>query len=173
MIEKTVEVLNDAIMNDAMMNGGMVEGKETAEPAIEERPRTWEPVHFLETRMYLQKVRDQKRRIGLLEERIRYRKDAGLSTDYLEEELSEQKDDLTVMVAEVAEEISKLKDVNQESVFFKRYIDTLSWEEVAAALDFKMRTVQRCHGSGLPRMEQILLADGLIKMDVNECESIG
>lgn len=128
-------------------------------------PRAWEPVHFLETRFYLQRVRDQKRRIELLEGRIQYRKNAGLTIDYLEEELLENQNELATMIAEVAEEISKLKDVNQESVFIKRYIDILPWDEVATSLDFKMRTVQKCHGNGLPKMEKILIADGLIEIN--------
>lgn len=65
----------------------------------------------------------------------------------------------------MAEEISKLDDINQEVVMTKRYIEVMSWDDVAETADLKMRTVQKCHGRALPRMEEILLADGLIEMD--------
>ena len=75
------------------------------------------------------------------------------------------------MTAEVAEEISKLYNVNLEMVMVKRYIDTLSWDEVAKSLDIKMRTVLKFHGKALPRMRRILLADGLVELAVEAKDS--
>lgn len=123
------------------------------------------PLHFVETRKYLQRIRDQRRQIQLLENRIKYRKDADLDTSWHEEELEDSRKKLKLIIAEVAEEISKLEDINQEVVMTKRYIEGMTWDEVAESADFKMRTVQKCHGRALPRMEKILLADGLIDPD--------
>ena len=123
------------------------------------------PIHFVETRKYLQQVRDQKRRIELLEKRIGYRRDAGLYTESQENELDLAKEQLKKIIAEVADEISKVGDVNQEVVLTKRYIDIMSWDEVAMSADLKMYTVQRCHGKALPKMEEILLTDGLIALE--------
>lgn len=123
------------------------------------------PVHFIETRKYLQQVRDQKRRIQLMEKRIQYRRDAGFDTSRHEEELEEYQEQLAHMIAEVAEEISKLGDVSQEVVMTYRYIDVMSWDEVSETADLKMRTVLKCHGHALPRMQDILLADGLIELE--------
>lgn len=121
------------------------------------------PVHFVETRKYLQQVRDQKHSIQLLENRIKYRKDAGLDTSWHEEELEGTRKELKLIIAEVAEEISKLENINQEVVMTKRYIEGMTWDEVAESADFSMHTVQKSHGNALPRMEQILLDDGLIE----------
>ena len=118
----------------------------------------------LETRKYLQRIRDQRRQIQLLENRIKYRKNAGLDTSWHEEELEDSRKKLNLIIAEVAEEISKLGDINQEVVMTKRYIEGMTWDEVAESADFKMRTVQKCHGRALPRMEEILLEDGLIEL---------
>lgn len=126
--------------------------------------RGFGPVHFIETRKYLQQVRDQKRHIEMLEKRIGYRKDADLDTDWHEEELETAKEQLKSLIAEVAEEIGKLPDVNQEVVMTKRYIDVMAWDEIAMEADLSMRTVQKCHGRALPRMEEILVADGLITL---------
>ena len=126
---------------------------------------TFSPIHFIETRKYLQQVRDGKRRIELLEDRIQYRENAGLPTDYLIEELDVEKRRLNLIMAEVAEEISKLRDVGQEMVLTRRYIDGLTWDQVAVVLDMRMRTVQKLHGHALPSLEKILLDDALIEIE--------
>ena len=127
--------------------------------------RTFSPVHFIETRKYLQQVRDGKRRIELLESRVKYRENAGLPTNFLLEEMADAKQSLNVAIAEVAEEISKLHDVGQEMVLTRRYIDCLTWDQVAVALDMKMRTVQKLHGHALPMLERILLDDGRVEIE--------
>ena len=125
-------------------------------------------IHFIETRKYLQQVRDLKRSIRLMENRIGYRKDAGYDTSWHEEQLESLQKQLKISTADVAEEISRLGDVNQEVVMTKRYIDVMSWDEIAATSDLKMRTVQKCHGHALPAMEQVLLEDGLITLGETE-----
>ena len=127
------------------------------------RPEGNKP-HFIETREFLQQVRDQKHRVDLIESRIRYRKEAGLDTSEAEQELAVVQDKLKRVTAEVAEEISKLYNVNLEMVMVKRYIDTLSWDDIAKTLDLKMRTVLKFHGKALPRMRRILLTDGLVEL---------
>ena len=126
------------------------------------------PIHFLETRKYLQQVRDLKRSIRLMENRIDYRQDAGYDISWHEGQLESLQTQLKIATADVAEEISKLHDVNQEVVMTKRYIDVMSWDEIAETSDMKMRTVQKCHGHALPVMEQILLEDGLITLEDSE-----
>lgn len=121
---------------------------------------------YIETRVYLQQVRDEKHRVNLIKNRIRYRKEAGLDTSEAEQELAAVQDKLKLVKAEVAEEISKLYNVNLEMVMVKRYIDTLSWDDIAKTLDLKMRTVLKFHGNALPRMRRILLADGLVELAV-------
>ena len=121
---------------------------------------------YIETRVYLQQVRDEKHRVDLIKSRIQYRKEAGLDTTEAEQELAVVQDKLKRVTAEVAEEISKLYNVNLEMVMVKRYIDTLSWDDIAKTLDLKMRTVLKFHGNALPRMRRILLADGLVELAV-------
>lgn len=121
---------------------------------------------YIETRVYLQQVRDEKHRVDLIKSRIQYRKEAGLDTSEAEQELAVVQDKLKRVTAEVAEEISKLYNVNLEMVMVKRYIDTLSWDAIAKTLDLKMRTVLKFHGKALPRMRRILLADGLVELAV-------
>ena len=121
---------------------------------------------YIETRVYLQQVRDEKHRVDLIKSRIQYRKEAGLDTTEAEQELALVQDKLKRVTAEVAEEIRKLYNVNLEMVMVKRYIDTLSWDDIAKTLDLKMRTVLKFHGKALPRMRRILLTDGLVELAV-------
>ena len=121
---------------------------------------------YIETRVYLQQVRDEKHRVDLIKKRIQYREEAGLDTTEAEQELAVVQDKLKRVTAEVAEEISKLYNVNLEMVMVKRYIDTLSWDAIAKTLDLKMRTVLKFHGKALPRMRRILLTDGLVELAV-------
>ena len=79
--------------------------------------------------------------------------------------MADAKQSLNVAIAEVAEEISKLHDVGQEMVLTRRYIDCLTWDQVAVALDMKMRTVQKLHGHALPMLEKILLDDGRVEIE--------
>ena len=104
--------------------------------------------------------------MDLIKSRIQYRKEAGLDTSEAAQELAVVQDKLKRVTAEVAEEISKLYNVNLEMVMVKRYIDTLSWDAIAKTLDLKMRTVLKFHGKALPRMRRILLADGLVELAV-------
>ena len=120
--------------------------------------------HFMETRLFLQRVRDDKHRISLLKDRIAFRKKCSLDTAYLEAELAEKEKQLALDATEVFDEISKLNDVSLEMVMAGRYVDALAWVEIAEKLDIQIRTVHRMHGKALPRMQTILLDDGLIEI---------
>lgn len=120
--------------------------------------------HFMETRLFLQRVRDDKHRISLLKDRIAFRKKCSLDTADLEAELAEKEKKLALDATEVFDEISKLNDVSLEMVMAGRYVDALSWVEIAEKLDIQIRTVHRMHGKALPCMQRILLDDGLIEI---------
>ena len=129
----------------------------------EYRPEGNQPC-FVEARAFLQKVRDGKHRIELLKERIAYRKKCGLETIELGLELAEKEQQVALDATEVYDEISKLKNVSLEMVLACRYIDAMAWIEIAEKLDLKIRTVHHMHGQALPRMQRILLDDGLIEI---------
>ena len=64
-----------------------------------------------------------------------------------------------------ADEISKIGNVNFETVLTMRYIDGKSWDEIAERMDLRIRTVLKFHGHGLVRMAEVLVRDGLIDPD--------
>ena len=120
------------------------------------------------TRVYLQRVREIKREITLLERRVTYRTDAGLDTDDLKRQIASKQEELKTVTAEVADEISKIGNVSQEMVLTMRYIDMKSWDEIAESMDLRVKTVLKFHGYGLVHMSDVLLADGLIEEECDE-----
>lgn len=121
--------------------------------------------NFKETKAYLRKVKDARYRIELLENRIKFRGEVLKKSDDLEKQLSAENLYLAEAMSDVADEISKLRNVTQELVMTKRYIDGMSWFEIAEAMDVSERVVQKIHGRALPEMESILLDDGLITIE--------
>ena len=138
-----------------------------------EQPRTdWDhsrgSVKNVATRVFLQRVREIKREIKLLERRVTYRIDAGLDTVDLENQIENKQAELKTVTAEVADEISKIGNVSQEMVLTMRYIDMKSWDEIAESMDLRVKTVLKFHGYGLVHMNDVLLADGLIEEECDE-----
>jgi hypothetical protein len=138
-----------------------------------EQPRTdWDhtrgSVKNVGARVFLQRVREIKREITLLERRVTYRTDAGLDTDDLEKQIASKQEELKIVTSEVADEISKIGNVGQEMVLTMRYIDMKSWDEIAESMDIRVKTVLKFHGYGLVHMNDVLVTDGLIEEECDE-----
>ena len=97
--------------------------------------------NFRETRQFLFQVKDAKRRFMLMRERgERTADDAELKT----------------AIKALQDAISQLPDVNQQFVLTRRYIDDMSWEQIAAEMNTHVRVVQKFHGKALPEMAKVL-----------------
>ena len=129
---------------------------------------------------YLYRVKDAERKVSLIEERIRYKKEAigahgvcyGESisggTDYkhssvenavmglddLNDELQEAKKAYADTKVEVSDFITELEDINQQMVVTKKYICGQDWEKIATDMGMSSRTVQRIHGRALPILQE-------------------
>lgn len=114
---------------------------------------------FHATREYLHQIRDCKHRIKLLGYRQSYRWNANMDTKKIEEEIEAEEAKMVDLRVEISDEISKLNDVRQEGVMLRRYVECLSWEEIALEMGIAVRTVQRIHGKALPLMNIILIED--------------
>lgn len=136
------------------------------------RPDEWDHsrgfVRNLGARRFLQRVRETMRRIELLERRMKFRQDAGMSVDDVFAELVDTQNALASIIAETAEEIGRIGNVGQEMVLVKRYIDTMSWDAIAESMDIRVNTVLKFHGRGLHHMQEVLLEDGLIGKETEE-----
>ena len=117
-------------------------------------------------RDFLYQVRDGKRRIDLIEKRILLRQDAmeTIGSDALDAEIAElqrQAEEASgaydLALISVSDMISRLDDINQQTVLTFRYIDTISdWYVIAERMGMTKAAVQKLHGRALPRLQRIL-----------------
>ncbi len=138
-----------------------------------EQPRTeWDhsrgAVKNIQTRLFLQQVRECRQNIELLERRKNYRSSAGQPADDLETEQNAVKKKLSALTVTIADEISKIGSSSLEMVLTMRYIDLKTWDDIAESMDLRVRTVLKFHGYGLARMRDILINDGLIVEERDE-----
>lgn len=171
-LEMAAPAVEDHAENNAAEEAEHYDGT-TFKDLYPEQPRTdWEhsrgTAKNVPTRVFLQRVREIKREIKLLERRVTFRTDAGLDTDDLESQIAAKQEELKTVTAEVADEISKIGNVSQEMVLTMRYIDMKSWDEIAESMDLRVKTVLKFHGYGLVHMNGVLLADGLIEEECDE-----
>ena len=128
-------------------------------------------VRNLGARAFLQRIRETNRRIELLERRCKFREETGENTDDLKTQIEACREELKVVTSEIAEEISKLNNVAQEMVLVKRYIDLLTWDQIAEEMDIRVNTVLKFHGFGLHRMQKQLQRDGLVdEIEIDDYE---
>lgn len=137
---------------------------------------------FRAVKDYLYQVKDGKRRVKLIEDRISYRMESmgahGInfdeyipgSHDYrgsavenavialsgLENERKEAEKAYADAKVAVSDLISRLRSVNQQAVITRRYIDGESWDKIALDMDMTVRNVQKLHGRALPILQEIL-----------------
>ena len=164
-------VIEKLMESDKLMESGEHYDGTTFRELYPEAPRTadWDhsrgTVKNIPTRIFLQQVRECKGRIRLLERRKEYRLSAGHGTYDLDTDIYETEERLKSLMVTVADEISKIGNVNFETVLTMRYIDGKSWDEIAERMDLRIRTVLKFHGHGLVRMAEVLVRDGLIDPD--------
>ena len=113
------------------------------------------PAAQWKTKQYLFQIRDGERRVELLNRRIRMR-DSIDETDDLYTELARAKQEVKDVTVTVTDYIGRLEDVNQQMVLVKRYVDRLSWKQIAADMNMSVRAVQKLHGRALPLIRVML-----------------
>lgn len=106
---------------------------------------------FWKTKSFLFKVREQRRQVEL----IRRRADL-CDTDELQRELAGAEQALKSVTIEVMELIGRLPDINQQMVITKRYVDMLTWDDIAGDMNMSVRAVQKYHGRALPLLQEII-----------------
>ena len=117
-------------------------------------------------RDFLYQVRDGKRRVDLIEKRILLRQDAmeTIGSDALDAEIAvlqrqaeEASGAYDLALISVSDMISRLDDINQQTVLTFRYIDTISdWYVIAERMGMTKAAVQKLHGRALPRLQRVL-----------------
>lgn len=74
----------------------------------------------------------------------------------LEEEINAETDRLVDIHREIRTAIESLNSPKDRLILRERYINDLSWEEIAAKMHYSVRQTTRLHGAALRRFEKIL-----------------
>lgn len=119
---------------------------------------------FAETREFLLQVKEAARRVEMLESRLDFRRRAEMDTADLEAELEEAERDLTMKSIHVGDWIAKVSDVFLQWILTKRYVELLTWEEIAAEADMGVHNIHLYHGDALPAMQTVLAEGGEITL---------
>ena len=133
------------------------------------------------TRDFLYRVRDGKRRIENVQRRIQLHQNSAVvhgsssveriaEMEELNEYLANANRAYADILVDVADMISCLEDVNQQSVLAYRYIDMLPWDEIADKMGMSKAVVQKIHGRALPRLQEIII--GLEEMENKASEPL-
>ena len=121
---------------------------------------------FSRLKQFLYQVRDGRSNVRMLEQRISYREDLVEcmeepaaeqgAIETLQEKLEQAETALAQAIVTVSDAICQLKDINQQTVLSKFYIDGKTWECIALEMDKPVRWAQKVHGRALPLLEQLL-----------------
>ena len=112
--------------------------------------------NYMTARNYLDRVREAKHTIDVLEKRISLKREIGVDVEGLEGELANARDVLKVRKADTAETISHLETAKVQMVMLLRYVELKTWEQIAEEMDITVRGVQSLHGAGLSSLEERL-----------------
>ena len=69
------------------------------------------------------------------------------------ERIDELKKELYSILADIEEQIMKMKDGNESKVLHKKYIEFKDWEQIAEEIDKSLRHVYRIHEKALSNFE--------------------
>ena len=124
---------------------------------------------FSRLKQFLYQVRDGRSNVRMLEKRISYREDLmeciedstaeQEAVESLQAKLEQAETDLAQAIVTVSDAICRLKDINQQTVLSKFYIDGKTWECIALEMDKPVRWAEKLHGRALPLLEQLLYGD--------------
>ncbi len=120
------------------------------------------PMHFINTRKYLEQVKNASQKMELLKKRIEICEEAGMNTGALPEELEAAKKDFLRKQVEVMDMISRVTRVDFQWVLSKRYVELLDWYDIACEGNMCKRMAISKHGLALPKMQDVLVSAGVI-----------
>ena len=124
---------------------------------------------YKDVMMYLNRVNDWRRRVGLLKARAELLdavddpdEDLSAYRDEVHQKLADAEQVMKRVRAEITELIGQLDSENQRTVFTRRYVEWQSWKQIAWAMDLPVETVKMLHAKALPKLKRLMVARGLI-----------
>lgn len=121
--------------------------------------------HYLKTREYLNQVKEAAQKVEMLKKRIKFREQAGVEIGGLTDELESAVQAHSEKMVTLSDMIARVSRVSYQWLLTKRYVELLSWDEIAEVGNISYRTVISDHGFALPEMQDVLVEAGIISSE--------
>ena len=128
-------------------------------------PKDW----YKDVMLYLTRVNDWRRRVGLLKARAELLdavddpdEDLIAYRDEVHQKLADAEQCMKRVRVEVEALIGQLDCEEQRTVVTRRYVEWQSWKKIAWAMDLPVETVKMLHSKALPKLKRMMVKQGLI-----------
>ena len=119
-------------------------------------------IHFRKTREYLGRVKEAARMMENVKDIYDLCEDAGMEVGELQSALELTTRHLALEKFFLANKISGISKAEYQWVLIRRYVDLLSWDDIAREGNTSRRYVLSIHGLALPEMQDVLVDAGVI-----------
>ena len=128
-------------------------------------PKDW----YRDVMVYLNRVNDWRRRVGLLKARVELLdevadpdEDLIAYRDEVHQKLADAEQDMKRVRVEITELIGQFDCEVQRTVFTRRYVEWQSWKKIAWGMDLPVETLKMLHSKALPKVKRLMVKQGLI-----------
>ena len=119
-------------------------------------------VHFRKTRDYLGQVKEASQKVEMLKSRITLYEESGMNPGALAAELETAMQTLLSKKVEISDMIARIPAVEYQWILIKRYVELMSWDDIAVDGNTNRRQVVSIHGLALPEMQDVLVDAGIV-----------
>ncbi|MBQ9664801.1 MAG: hypothetical protein IJV40_16790 [Oscillospiraceae bacterium] len=113
---------------------------------------------FMTARTVLGRVKELTNQLEVSKRRAQYKAELGEDTSEIESGQKNLEQSILEWKSSILETLTNLPTAMQATVMMKRYVDLMSWEDIAEDMDVGVREVQKLHGKALPILDEMLRA---------------
>ena len=113
---------------------------------------------FMTARTVLGRVKELTNQLEVSKRRAQYKAELGEDTSEIEAGQKNLEQSILEWKSSILETLTNLPTAMQATVMMKRYVDLMSWEDIAEDMDVGVREVQKLHGKALPILDEMLRA---------------
>ena len=113
---------------------------------------------FMTARTVLGRVKELTNQLEVSRRRAQYKAELGEDTSEIEAGQKNLEQSILEWKSSILEILTHLPTAMQGAVMMKRYVDLMSWEDIAEDMDVGVREVQKLHGKALPILDEMLRA---------------
>ena len=113
---------------------------------------------FMTARTVLGRVKELTNQLEVSKRRAQYKAELGEDTSEIESGQKNLEQSILEWKSTILETLTNLPTAMQATVMMKRYVDLMSWEDIAEDMDVGVREVQKLHGKALPILDEMLRA---------------